>query len=247
MHDFNKASAGTKFKVQVGVRTKASSERDTDRNETVNKTTETVLDPMASNFTLYSLCDKDFSKNNGKRKAHMGDYGKSSSKSTRKEQSSSRQTQETSLKKDVGPQVEIINGKIVLKESSLLIGGTESAVPEGDYEEVEEEVHAMSKYSSYLDRRRSSAWGIEETRLFYSALRQVGTEFSLMQTFFPSRTRKELKLKFIREENQHPELVKRTLEATMPLELTPFEIALGEPLSGPQHAVEDSAAAEEVV
>ncbi len=120
-----------------------------------------------------------------------------------------------------------------MKESSLLIGGLEPTVAEGDYEEVEEEVNAMSKYSSYMEKRKSSPWGIEETRLFYQALRQCGTEFSLMQTFFPSRSRKELKHKFIREENNFPELVKRSLDASIPLEMMPFEILMGTSLSSP--------------
>lgn len=131
-----------------------------------------------------------------------------------------------------GPQVEIVNGQIVLKESSLVIGANEPTVLEEEYEEVEEEVNAMSKYSSFLNHRHSPAWGIEETRLFYDALRQCGTEFSLMQTFFPNRTRKQLKKKFIREENLYPELVKHALSSNAPLEMMPFEVLLGEKLTG---------------
>ena len=69
---------------------------------------------------------------------------------------------------------------------------------EGDYEEVEEGALVSSRYSSFTDRRNTKAWGLEETRLFYDALRQCGMEFSLMQSFFPNRTRKEIKLKFQR-------------------------------------------------
>jgi transcription factor TFIIIB component B'' len=64
-------------------------------------------------------------------------------------------------------------------------------------------------------------------RIFYQALRQCGTEFSMMQMLIPGRTRDQLKLKFQREERQHPELVKRALETSVPLELTPFEVQLG--------------------
>ena len=42
------------------------------------------------------------------------------------------------------------------------------------------------------------AYFAEETRTFYSALRQVGQDYSLMQTFLPGRTRKQLKMKFFR-------------------------------------------------
>jgi hypothetical protein len=36
-----------------------------------------------------------------------------------------------------------------------------------DYEEVEEGNHATATYSSFLKKRHSFAWGIEETRQFY--------------------------------------------------------------------------------
>ena len=39
----------------------------------------------------------------------------------------------------------------------------------------------------------------------------------MMQSFFPHRTRRELKLKFIREENAHPDLMKTILNSHVPL------------------------------
>ena len=50
-----------------------------------------------------------------------------------------------------GPQVELIKGNIVLKESSLTV------IPESsidDYEEVVEGLHPTAKYSSFLDKPR---------------------------------------------------------------------------------------------
>ena len=82
----------------------------------------------------------------------------------------------------------------------------------------------MPPYFSFLRRRKSFRWGLEETRSFYKALRQVGTEFSLMQSFFPGRTRKQLKAKFQKEERAHPELVKKALDVTVPLDTTAFDV-----------------------
>lgn len=108
-----------------------------------------------------------------------------------------------------------------------VIANQDSAIIEGEYEEIEEGIHASSRYSSFLNKRKSKSWGIEETRQFYKvvlplndifdnvkwlifrftfyflvyvaqALQQCGTEFSVMETFFPERSRKELKLKFFR-------------------------------------------------
>lgn len=90
----------------------------------------------------------------------------------------------------------MIDGKMVIKESSLIVN--DAAINETEYEEVEEGALVNSRYSSFTNRRPAKAWGLEETRLFYNVLRQCGLEFSLMQSFFPNRTRKEIKLKFRR-------------------------------------------------
>lgn len=89
--------------------------------------------------------------------------------------------------------------------------------PELDYEEVHEGSHATARYSSFSNKSKPMKWGIEETRRFYELLQQVGTDFSLMETFFPGRNRRQLKLKFFREEKSHPELVKKALESQSPL------------------------------
>lgn len=81
---------------------------------------------------------------------------------------------------------------------SQVVGGPDTTLVEGEYEEIEEGVHASSRYSSFLNNKKAVCWGLEETRLFYSALQQCGMQFSLMQTFFPHRTRKELKRKYHR-------------------------------------------------
>lgn len=90
----------------------------------------------------------------------------------------------------------MIDGKIVIKESSLIVN--DATINETEYEEVEEGSATTSRYSSFTNRRSAKSWGLEETRMFYHALRQCGLEFSLMQSFFPNRTRKEIKLKFQR-------------------------------------------------
>jgi hypothetical protein len=62
----------------------------------------------------------------------------------------------------------MIDGKIVIKESSLVIQGPDSTINDGEYEEVEEGIHASSRYSSFTNRRNPRVWGLEETRIFYS-------------------------------------------------------------------------------
>lgn len=48
-----------------------------------------------------------------------------------------------------------------------MIANQESVIVEGEYEEVEEGIHASSRYSSFSNKRKSTNWTIEETRDFY--------------------------------------------------------------------------------
>lgn len=131
---------------------------------------------------------------------------------------SSRRQQGTS-----GPRVVFKDGKMVIEESSLEMA--EDGHFDGDefpYEEITEENQATATYSSFKTRAKVLRWGLEETWLFYQALRQCGLEFSLMQSFFPGRTRVSLKRKFYKEEKEHPELIKQTLYTSLPLDMTVY-------------------------
>ena len=55
-------------------------------------------------------------------------------------------------------------------------------------------------------------WTKEETYKFYTGLRKYGTSFGMISLLFPNRERRHIKLKFLREEANHPELVKLALK-----------------------------------
>ncbi|KAM6578639.1 hypothetical protein CsatB_030476 [Cannabis sativa] len=59
-------------------------------------------------------------------------------------------------------------------------------------------------YHSFMDRTPSTRWSKNDTELFYEAVRQIGTDFTIIQQLFPNRTREQVKLKFKKEERQHP-------------------------------------------
>ena len=48
-----------------------------------------------------------------------------------------------------------------------------------------------------------------------------------MQSFFPNRTRRQLKLKFQREERERPELIQRYLNSGVSLDTEPFLVQYG--------------------
>ncbi|SAM05034.1 hypothetical protein [Absidia glauca] len=104
------------------------------------------------------------------------------------------------------PQVRFVDGEIVLDTSSLYIH-----TPEGkqvDYEVVEEDsmtnrinsrTHGKQHFTSPGKR-----WTTKEIDLFYSGIGKYGTDFEMIASIIPSRTRKEVKLMFNRQEKRNP-------------------------------------------
>lgn len=64
---------------------------------------------------------------------------------------------------------------------------------------------------SFKKREASNKWTAEENERFYEALRSIGTDFTLMTRLFPKRSRKQLKLKFKREERDRPKNIDEAL------------------------------------
>ncbi|XP_035216434.1 transcription factor TFIIIB component B''-like isoform X2 [Stegodyphus dumicola] len=96
------------------------------------------------------------------------------------------------------------NGEIDIEKSSLTV---QRSIPETlSTETVRDD---DTTYSSF--RRRHSTWSIQETAKFYKALSLVGTDFGLMEKLLTNRTRRELKLKFKREEKQNLALVNKAM------------------------------------
>ena len=87
-----------------------------------------------------------------------------------------------------GPLVEIVNGEIVIQHSSIIVGGrqtTEEVDRQLSGHVVEEESAGITAtYTSFRKNPKAQTWTIAETRRFYWALRQCGTDFSTMENFF---------------------------------------------------------------
>ncbi|KAG7360287.1 Myb-like DNA-binding protein [Nitzschia inconspicua] len=121
------------------------------------------------------------------------------------------------------PVVQIIDGEIVLQESSLMLPTrrTVQEVEEEFQDNVVEEDAQMAivqaSYTSFLTKGDAAAnggmrgpqhWSLEETHKFYMALRQLGTDFGSMEALFDGkRTRRQLKQKYRKELAKTPNLV----------------------------------------
>lgn len=67
-----------------------------------------------------------------------------------------------------------------------------------------EDTTAYFNYQTYMDKTPRIRWSKQDTELFYEAVQQFGTDLSLIQQLFPGRTRRQLKLKYKKEERQNP-------------------------------------------
>ncbi|XP_064476596.1 cell surface glycoprotein 1-like [Ornithodoros turicata] len=118
--------------------------------------------------------------------------------------------EENGEEESVGPRVRVgPDGEITIDEESLVIrrGPTKE-----DSRAVVYETGTETHYGSF--RKKTSGkrtWTTRETARFYRALSVCGTDFTLMSTFFPKRTRQDLKNKFKREERINRELVDKTI------------------------------------
>ncbi|KAL7469026.1 hypothetical protein ACHAXS_009270 [Conticribra weissflogii] len=132
--------------------------------------------------------------------------------------------------KNDGPQVEVIDGQIVVAESSLLANPENRKTTEqidkefGSVVEDDSSSHVgviQARYDSFLDVPRASnaRWSAEETKRFYYAMRQCGTDFSMMQMIMPGRKRAQLKNKFKVESRKNPRLVDLALDPRCKIKL----------------------------
>lgn len=112
------------------------------------------------------------------------------------------------------PQVKVgPNGEIILDEQSLVIEQTgmkkgreqiaNSKIIDGDDQN--------RAYGIYKRPKRAKEWSAIETLRFYRSLNTLGTDFSMMVSLFPGRTRKDLKIKFKKEERLNQHLIDKAL------------------------------------
>ncbi|KAL7167538.1 hypothetical protein ACSBR2_038076 [Camellia fascicularis] len=69
---------------------------------------------------------------------------------------------------------------------------------------VVQESSNYPNYQSYMNKTPRSRWSKQDTKLFYEAVRQFGTDISMIQQLFPGCTHNQVKLKYKKEERQQP-------------------------------------------
>ncbi|KAI7823872.1 hypothetical protein BC939DRAFT_477036 [Gamsiella multidivaricata] len=131
----------------------------------------------------------------------------------------------SSAHKTFAPQVRVIDGRIELDMDSLTVDHAvvEAVENQGPMEYVEES--SSTKFinsASFGKKVRSERWNDEETELFYKALSQWGTDFSIICRLFPSKTRIAVRNKYKREDRYNHSRIEEALSNRAPIDLEQY-------------------------
>jgi len=112
----------------------------------------------------------------------------------------------------MAPQVQVIDGNIVINPQSLTINAAaEKDTGLAEFKRVEENGTRLNS-ATYSNRAKAEKWNKEDTELFYRAMTQFGTDFSLIARLFPGRTRRQVKRKYLIEDRADPRRVEAAIQ-----------------------------------
>ncbi|KJZ78914.1 hypothetical protein HIM_01687 [Hirsutella minnesotensis 3608] len=133
-----------------------------------------------------------------------------------------------------GPQFRIVDGQIVLDQSSLVMDRhARAAAAQGDMETIEENdftrLITSQSFMTSSKLKGPNVWNDDETELFYRGLRMFGTDFEMISKFFPRKQRRHVKLKFNREERRNPKRIDAALigEKTIKMDIDEYRAFTG--------------------
>lgn len=114
------------------------------------------------------------------------------------------------------PQVLVVDGQIVINENSLTVNAAvERTTTISDFTRVEESVTKLNS-ATYASYTKAEKWTHADTELFFNAIQQFGTDFTLIQRLFPSRSRRQIKNKYLTEDRLNPRRVEAAIKNLQP-------------------------------
>ncbi|KAF2004540.1 hypothetical protein P154DRAFT_617073 [Amniculicola lignicola CBS 123094] len=148
------------------------------------------------------------------------------------------QAENERVARERGPQYEMVDGQIVMKEVIIDEGAqANQAIQVMEITEEDDLTQRITSRSFLQNNKRfpnefmlpgqGKRWTQEGTDFFYDALGMFGTDFMMISTMFPGTTRKSIKTKFTREERENPERIKAALAAPRNTEWTEYLNACG--------------------
>ena len=125
-----------------------------------------------------------------------------------------------------GPRMRIVDGQLVLDESSMQLDRQKlSQQQQGNLEVVaENEFSKIFTCGSHMKREKAQLWDMAANEIFWKGLKMFGTDFEMIARLFPHRNRRQIKLKFSKEEKDNPVKMDRILKGVgSSIELDTFE------------------------
>jgi len=113
-------------------------------------------------------------------------------------------------------------------DGRIIVDATTQVIPQAQEADTvhRTEVEGGSRHitsASYGKRLRTEKWRVEEVELLYEAISMCGTDFSMVEVFFPTRTRRHVKARFKKEEKENPTRVEAALRNRRPIDLEEFK------------------------
>ena len=113
----------------------------------------------------------------------------------------------------MAPQVQVIDGNIVINPQSLTVNAAaEKDMGMTEFKRVEE-IGTRLNSATYSNRAKAEKWSKEDTELFYRAMTQFGTDFSLIARLFPGRSRRQVKRKYLIEDRADPRRIEQAIKS----------------------------------
>ena len=125
-----------------------------------------------------------------------------------------------------GLQMTVVDGQIVMNQNSVQLDRQKRAREEqGQVEEVtENDFSRMTTSGTHMKREKAQLWDMAANEIFWKGLRMFGTDFEMIAKMFPHRNRRQIKLKFNKEERHNSTKVDRILKgAGAAIELDTYE------------------------
>jgi hypothetical protein len=109
-----------------------------------------------------------------------------------------------------GPQIRLVNGEMVIDETSLMVAPEKEKL---ELQRIEEGATRYVSSASFRVRQKTGRvkWTQELTDQFYDGLSYFGTDFGLVALLFPEFSRNMIKLKYNHEERANSSRVSQAL------------------------------------
>jgi transcription factor TFIIIB component B'' len=145
--------------------------------------------------------------------APAGEVGQAGPSGTNSALAAELEVQEVSAPAAAGPQMRIIDGQIVIDDRTLQIDRQKRAQAlQAEMTEVEEnDFTRVITSGTWMKMERSQVWDASANALFYDCLSRHGTDFEMIASYFPHRNRRQIKLKFNKEERNNPAKITKAM------------------------------------